>query len=157
MRGLYQAFTGDDQPPQPNPGWMFAAMPLNFAGVPDNPMYALRMPQPRLVRLLEKRARDLGVDLRWGHGLVGLRQDSESVALTVSSPENEYGIAADYVVGADGGRSLVRKTLGIDFPGFTSPMISRTRPRAYPRRTPPTRQQHRDSGIRPAALRAQPL
>ncbi|WP_445159763.1 FAD-dependent monooxygenase [Mycobacterium sp. Dal123C01] len=125
MRGLYQAFTGDDRPPQPNPGWMFAAMALNFAGVPDNPMYALRMQQPRLVRLLEKRARDLGVDLRWGHGLVGLRQDSESVALTVSSPENEYGIAANYAVGADGGRSLVRKILGVDFPGFTSPMISR--------------------------------
>ena len=125
MRGLYHAFTGDDQPPQPNPGWMFAAMPLNFADLPDNPMYALRMPQPRLVRLLEKRARDLGVDLRWGHGLVGLQQDSESVALTVTSPENEYRIAADYVVGADGGHSLVRKMLGVDFPGFTSPMISR--------------------------------
>ena len=50
MRGLYQAFTGDDQPPQPSYGWMFAAMTLNFLGVPDNPMYMLRMPQPRLVR-----------------------------------------------------------------------------------------------------------
>lgn len=125
MRGLYQTFTGDDQPPQASYGWMFAAMALNFADVPDNPMYALRMPQPRLVRLLEKRARDLGVDLRWGHGLVGLHQGSESVALTVSSPEREYGIAAGYVVGADGGHSLVRKSLGIDFPGTTSPMVSR--------------------------------
>jgi 2-polyprenyl-6-methoxyphenol hydroxylase-like FAD-dependent oxidoreductase len=43
----------------------------------------------------------------------------------VSSPENDYGIVADYVVGADGGRSLVRKILGVDFPGFTSPMVSR--------------------------------
>ena len=125
LRGLYQSFTGDDQPPQPSQGWMFAAMTLNFADVPDNPMHALRMPQPRLVRLLEKRARGLGVDLRWGHGLVGLQQGSESVALTVSSPEREYGIAAGYVVGADGGHSLVRKSLGIDFPGTTSPMVSR--------------------------------
>ena len=125
MRGLYQTFSGDDQPPQPSYGWMFAAMTLNFADVPDNPMYALRMPQPRLVRLLEKRARDLGVDLRWGHGLVGLQQGSESVALTVSSPEREYGITAGYVVGADGGHSLVRKSLSIDFPGTTSPMVSR--------------------------------
>lgn len=38
----------------------------------DNPMYAMLMPQPRLVRLLEKRARDLGVDVRWGHELVGI-------------------------------------------------------------------------------------
>ena len=49
-------------------------MPLNFVGLSDNPMYMLRMPQPRLVRLLEKRARDLGVDLRWGHELIDLRQ-----------------------------------------------------------------------------------
>ncbi len=125
MRGLYQAFTGDEQPPQPSYGWIFAAMVLNFADVPDNPMYALRMPQPQLVRLLEKRARDLGVDLRWGHGLVGLQQGTESVALTVSSPEHEYGLAASYLVGADGGHSLVRKSLGLDFPGTTSPMVSR--------------------------------
>lgn len=125
MRGLYQDFTGDDEPPQPSYGWIFAAMTLNFLGVPDNPMYALHMPQPRLVRLLEKRARDLGVDLRWGHELADVRPETESVALTVSSPEREYGIAAGYVVGADGGHSLVRKTLGIDFPGTTSPMVSR--------------------------------
>ncbi len=124
MRGLYQAFTGDG-PPQPSPGWMFAAMPLIFSDVPDNPMYAMLMPQPRLVRLLEKRARDLGVDLRWSHELVGIAAAPESVALRVSSPERDYTITAGYAVGADGGRSLVRKSLGIDFPGTTSPMVSR--------------------------------
>jgi 2-polyprenyl-6-methoxyphenol hydroxylase-like FAD-dependent oxidoreductase len=125
MRGLYQAFTGDEDPPQPSYGWIFAAMPLNFLGVPDNPMYVMRMQQPRLVRLLEKRARDLGVDLRWGHELVGLRPGPESVALTVSSPEREYEVDAGYLVGADGAHSLVRKTLGIDFPGTTSPTVAR--------------------------------
>jgi 2-polyprenyl-6-methoxyphenol hydroxylase-like FAD-dependent oxidoreductase len=125
MRGLYREFTGDEHPPRPAYGWIFAAMTLNFLGVPDNPMYLLPMQQPRLVRLLEKRARDLGVDLRWGHELTGLRQDPESVALTVSSPEREYGIAAGYLVGADGGRSLVRKTVGIDFPGVTSDTVGR--------------------------------
>jgi 2-polyprenyl-6-methoxyphenol hydroxylase-like FAD-dependent oxidoreductase len=125
MRGLYREFTGDDDPPHPAYGWMFAAMALNFLGVPDNPMYLLPMQQPRLVRLLEKRARDLGVDVRWGHELIGLRPDPESVALTVSSPEREYGIAAGYLVGADGGRSLVRKTVGIDFPGTTSDTVGR--------------------------------
>jgi len=125
MRGLYREFTGDDDPPHPTYGWIFAAMTLNFLGVPDNPMYVLPMQQPRLVRLLEKRARDLGVELRWGHELVGLRQDPESVALTVSSPQGEYRVAAGHLVGADGGRSLVRKTAGIDFPGVTSDMVSR--------------------------------
>jgi 2-polyprenyl-6-methoxyphenol hydroxylase-like FAD-dependent oxidoreductase len=100
-------------------------MTLNFQGVPNNPMYLLPMQQPRLVRLLEKRARDLGVDLRWGHELVDLGRQPESVALKVSSPEREYGIAAGYLVGADGGRSLVRKTVGIDFPGVTSDTVGR--------------------------------
>jgi 2-polyprenyl-6-methoxyphenol hydroxylase-like FAD-dependent oxidoreductase len=125
MRGLYQAFTGDQDPPKPTYGWIFAGMTLNFLGVPDNPMYAMLMPQPRLVRMLEKRARDLGVDLRWGHELTGLRQEPESVALSVSSPEREYRIAAGYLVGADGGRSLVRKTVGIDFPGTTLDVVGR--------------------------------
>ncbi|OBB85539.1 FAD-dependent oxidoreductase [Mycobacterium colombiense] len=125
MRGLYRLFTGDEKPPQPSPGWIFAAMTLNFLGVPDNPMYAMPIQQPRLVRLLEKRARDLGVDLRWGHELIGLRQEPESVALSVSSPERAYHIAAGHLVGADGGRSLVRKTVGIDFPGTTSDTVAR--------------------------------
>ncbi len=125
MRGLYREFTGDEDPPHPTYGWIFAAMALNFLGVPDNPMYVLPMQQPRLVRLLEKRARDLGVDVRWGHELIDLRRDPESVALTVSSPERGYGIAAGYLVGADGGRSLVRKKVGIDFPGVTSDTVGR--------------------------------
>ena len=37
-------------------------------------MHALLLPQPRLVRLLEKRARDLGVDIRWGHELTRCAQ-----------------------------------------------------------------------------------
>ena len=125
MRGLYQAFTGDADPPEPSYGWIFAGMTLNFLGMTDNPMYAMLLPQPRLVRLLEKRARDLGVDLRWGHELVGLAQEPESVVLSVSSPEGDYRLAAGYLVGADGGRSLVRKTVGIDFPGSTSETVGR--------------------------------
>jgi 2-polyprenyl-6-methoxyphenol hydroxylase-like FAD-dependent oxidoreductase len=125
MRGLYQAFTGDEKPPHPSYGWIFAGMTLNFLGVPDNPMYAMVMPQPRLVRLLEKRARDLGVDLRWGHELVGLQPQPESVALSVSSPERDYHIAAGHLVGADGGHSLVRKAVGIGFPGTTFDSVAR--------------------------------
>lgn len=123
QRGLYQAFTGDDAPPRPAAGWMFAAMPLDFLGLVDNPMYAMLMPQPRLVRLLADRARHLGVDVRWGHELVGLSADP--VTVTVSSPEREYVIAADYLVGADGGRSPVRKMMGIGFPGSTSDTVGR--------------------------------
>jgi 2-polyprenyl-6-methoxyphenol hydroxylase-like FAD-dependent oxidoreductase len=125
LRGLYREFTGDPNPPQPVYGWIFAAMTLNFSEVPDNPMYALPIQQPRVVRLLEKRARDLGVDVRWAHELTGLRQEANSVGVTVSSPEREYRIDAGYLVGADGGRSLVRKAVGIGFPGYTSKTVGR--------------------------------
>ena len=89
-------------------------------------MYALLLPQPRLVRLLEKRARDLGVDVRWGHELTSLTVGSDAVAVTVSvARRRTYRVDAAYLVGADGGRSTVRKTAGIDFPGHTSPIVSR--------------------------------
>jgi 2-polyprenyl-6-methoxyphenol hydroxylase-like FAD-dependent oxidoreductase len=125
MRGLYHAFGGDDGPPQPAYGWMFAGMSLSFLGIEDNPMYALIIPQPRLVRLLEKRARDLGVDIRWGSELVALDARDDGVALTVAAPDGQHRMDAAYLVGADGGRSMVRKAAGIEFPGHTSPIVSR--------------------------------
>ncbi|WP_420093183.1 FAD-dependent monooxygenase [Mycolicibacterium sphagni] len=123
MRGLYSAFTGDDQPPQALPGWMFSGMQLQYPS--DSPMYAMMMPQPRLVRLLEQHARDLGVDLRWGHELTGLRPGADDVELSVATVDGVYTLKTGYLVGADGGRSLVRKSVGIDFPGTTSATVAR--------------------------------
>lgn len=125
MRGLYHLFGGGDGPPQPVDGWLFAGMPLSFLGVENNPMHALLLPQPRLVRLLEKRARDLGVDVRWGHELTDLSPTADAVSVTVAAGARTYRLDADYLVGADGGRSTVRKGVGIDFPGSTSPIVSR--------------------------------
>ena len=89
-------------------------------------MYALLLAQPRLVRLLEKRARDLGVDIRWGHELTAQSAGDDAVSVDGRRPpERTYRIAADYLVGADGGRSTVRKSAGIDFPGSTSPTVAR--------------------------------
>jgi 2-polyprenyl-6-methoxyphenol hydroxylase-like FAD-dependent oxidoreductase len=125
MRGLYNLFGGADGPPQPAYGWMFAGISLSFLGVEDNPMYALLLAQPRLVRLLEKRARDLGVDIRWGHELTGLEAGADAVHAAVRSTDQAYELTADYLVGADGGRSTVRKNADVGFPGHTSPIVSR--------------------------------
>ncbi len=125
MRDLYHTFGGDEGPPKPAYGWMFAGVSLSFLGIEDNPMYALLIQQPRLVRLLEKRARDLGVDIRWGHVLTAMRVDDDNVALTVATPGRSYRMDAGHLVGADGGRSTVRKAVGIGFPGHTSPIVSR--------------------------------
>jgi 2-polyprenyl-6-methoxyphenol hydroxylase-like FAD-dependent oxidoreductase len=125
MRGLYHEFTGALDPPQPVPGFIFSGLPVSFAGLPDNPMYTLLIPQPRLVRLLAKRARDLGVEIRWGHELTDLAQHDVGVTVTVAGPDGAYELATSYLVGADGGHSLVRKRVGIGFPGTTTPMVTR--------------------------------
>jgi 2-polyprenyl-6-methoxyphenol hydroxylase-like FAD-dependent oxidoreductase len=125
MRGLYHLFGGEEGPPKPAYGWMFAGLSLNFLDLEDNPMYALLLQQPRLVRLLEKRARDLGVDIRWGHELTALRAGDTNVALTVATTGRAYRMDAGYLVGADGGRSTVRKSIGVGFPGSTAPIVSR--------------------------------
>jgi 2-polyprenyl-6-methoxyphenol hydroxylase-like FAD-dependent oxidoreductase len=125
MRGLYADFTGDERPPQPLPAWMFSGMQLRYPDPSESPIHAMMMPQPRLVRLLEKRARDLGVDLRWGHELTGLHPGADNVGLRVGGTGGDYTLSAGYLVGADGGRSLVRKSVGIDFPGTTSDTVAR--------------------------------
>jgi 2-polyprenyl-6-methoxyphenol hydroxylase-like FAD-dependent oxidoreductase len=125
MRGLYQEFSGIDEPPAPLYEWIFAGMRVRVSGIPDNPMYALMIQQPRLVRLLEKRARDLGVDVRWGHELTDLTARIHGVALTVTSPDGAYELDTTFLVGADGGRSPVRKSSGIGFPGYTTDTVAR--------------------------------
>lgn len=125
MRGLYEAFTGDAAPPRPSHGWMFAGMSLDFGDVVDNPMYSLLLQQPRLVRLLDEHARALGVDVRWGHELRDLSAREDGVGLTVRSPAGTYSLDAAWLIAADGGRSMIRKAVGIGFPGHTSPTVSR--------------------------------
>jgi 3-(3-hydroxy-phenyl)propionate hydroxylase len=60
-------------------------------------------------------------DVRFSHAVTGLTETPEGVAVEVTSPSGVETIHADYVIGADGGRSTVRKLAGIDFEGFTYP------------------------------------
>jgi 2-polyprenyl-6-methoxyphenol hydroxylase-like FAD-dependent oxidoreductase len=125
MRGLYQELGGPPGAPQPIPGYMFSGMPLSFEGVADNPMHALLIPQPRLVRALEKQVRDAGVPIRWGHAVTDLVQHDGRVTLTVAGPAGPYPLTTRYLVAADGGRSPIRKLTGIEFPGTTSDEVLR--------------------------------
>jgi len=125
MRGLYERFTGSSEPPKPLYEWIFSGMSVPLFGMADNPMYALMLGQPQLVRQLDAHARELGVDIRWGHELIGLESHSDGVKVNVSTSEETYTLEATYLVGADGGRSTVRKMVGIDFPGHTSNTVAR--------------------------------
>ncbi|WP_158883691.1 FAD-dependent monooxygenase [Amycolatopsis anabasis] len=120
IRGLYHEFGGPPGPPRPAPAFYFGGMPVSFATLDTNPVHTLLISQPKLVRQLEKRARGLSVDIRWGHELTGLTQHDDHVVVTVAGPEGPYEITTNFLVGADGGKSLVRKETGIAFPGTTT-------------------------------------
>ena len=60
-------------------------------------------------------------DVRFAHGVTGLTETATGVEVVAASPDGPVKIKADYVIGADGGRSTVRKLAGIEFEGFTYP------------------------------------
>ncbi|PBC81385.1 2-polyprenyl-6-methoxyphenol hydroxylase [Streptomyces sp. 2224.1] len=79
--------------------------------------YALAVPQPVTERLLNERAVELGTEIRRGCEVVGLSQDEDGVTVEPASGGHGTHLRARYVVGCDGGRSAVRKLLGVGFPG----------------------------------------
>lgn len=119
-RGFHSVLAGTDDPPQPSPWAMFAALTLDLAGTADTQNYMVAVQQPRLVQVLAERAGEYDVDIRWGHRLTGLDQRADGVTVQVAGPDGDYELAAKYLVGADGGTSQTRKLAGIDFPGMTS-------------------------------------
>ena len=93
-----------------------------FAGIPKPPPerldtahpYTLGIPQPVSDRLLTEHAIELGVEIRRGCELVGLSQDEDGVTVELADGSE---LRSRYLVGCDGGRSAVRKLLGVGFPG----------------------------------------
>lgn len=119
-RGLYERISGNPGSPQPNSTYfMFGAMTMNLSLLADSPIYTLPAPQAHIVRVLEMRAVELGVEIRRGHEVVGLEQDDDTVAVDVVADDGAYQLVGRYVVGADGAHSVTRKRSGIAFPGVT--------------------------------------
>jgi len=112
----------------PAPGFPFGGVQVDLTHLADPPLRVLGLPQPRLERLLDERARELGVDIRRGHEVLGVNQDDTMVTRDVHGPDGPYRVSARYLVGCDGGRSRVRDRAGIPFPGTTYPEINRLCP-----------------------------
>ncbi|MDG4784823.1 rifampin monooxygenase [Micromonospora sp. WMMD1102] len=94
------------------------------AGLDTAHGYVLGIPQTLTDRLLAEHAAEVGAEIRRGAPVVGLEQNDDSVTVLVANELLENGsvtpLRARFVVGCDGGRSTVRKLLGIGFPGEPS-------------------------------------
>ena len=83
----------------------------------------LMLPQYLTEGVLRERLAELGHAPRFGHELTGFEHEDEGVTARLATADGTTTtIRARYLVGADGGRSFVRKALAIDFPGESMKM-----------------------------------
>lgn len=67
--------------------------------------------------MLAVRACSLGIEVRRECDVTGFVQQADDVDVRWASPTGEHQLRCAYLVGCDGGRSLIRKMAGFDFPG----------------------------------------
>ncbi|RBM24386.1 rifampin monooxygenase [Streptomyces sp. PT12] len=116
QRGLLERFLARGTR-YPVGGFFAAIAKPSPAGLDTAHPYVLGIHQPLTDRLLAERAAELGAEIRRGHELVELSQDERGVNAELADGTR---LRARYLVGCDGGRSTVRKLLGVGFPGEPS-------------------------------------
>ncbi len=77
------------------------------------------LPQFLTEQIMRERLTELGCQVQFGCELLGFEQDADGITAILWAAGGRQTVRARYLVGADGGRSFVRKTLGVDFPGKT--------------------------------------
>ncbi len=84
--------------------------------------YVVQCEQFKTVKLILDRLRKLSnVEVLFGHEVIEVKQYEHSVTAEVHGPQGDKEYTGSYLIGADGGRSVVRKQCGIAFAGFTWP------------------------------------
>src|SRR5262249_37224740 len=96
----------------------FGGLPIDVERLEGEPAKFVFVWEGVSERRLAERVSELGVELRRGHDVVGIREDVEFVELTVQSEQGTQTLRGRFVVGCDGGRSTVRELAGIPFPGL---------------------------------------
>lgn len=93
----------------------FSQMRLDISDFPTRHPYGLALWQIHIERILADWVGELAVPLYGGREVTGVAQDGSGVDVELS---NGQVLRTTYVVGCDGGRSVVRKAAGIEFPGW---------------------------------------
>jgi 2-polyprenyl-6-methoxyphenol hydroxylase-like FAD-dependent oxidoreductase len=121
QRGIADRFLAEGQTAQVA---SFAGTPLDISDFPTRHPYALGLWQNHIERILAGWVAELAVPVYFAREVTGFAQDETGVDVEVSGGRS---LRAEYLVGCDGGRSLVRKAAGIEFPGWdptTSSLIA---------------------------------
>jgi 3-(3-hydroxy-phenyl)propionate hydroxylase len=98
----------------------FAHIPLDIGDFPTRHNYGLALWQKHFERILAGWIEELAIPIYRGREVTGFAQDDTGVDVELSDSQS---LRAQYLVGCDGGRSVVRKAAGIAFPGW-DPTIS---------------------------------
>ncbi len=117
QRGIADRFLAEGQKVQ---AIGFAGVTLDISDFPTRHPYSLGLWQNHIERILVGWVGELRVPMYRGIEVTGFRQDDSDVVVDLSDGES---LRAQYLVGCDGGRSLIRKAAGIAFPG-SEPTIS---------------------------------
>ncbi len=111
QRGIAERFLSEGQA---FPAVGFAGIPLDISDFPTRHNYLLALWQSIFESILADWVEELEVPILRGLEVVGFAQDDTGVDVELS---DDTSLRAEYLVGCDGGRSLVRKAAGIDFVG----------------------------------------
>jgi 3-(3-hydroxy-phenyl)propionate hydroxylase len=121
QRGVVDRFLAEGKTMQVQ---AFGGVPMDISDFPTRHNYGLGLWQNHIERILAGWVRELGVTIQYGIEVTGFKQDAAGVDVALSDGRS---LRAQYIVGCDGGRSLIRKAAGIDFPGWdptTSSLIA---------------------------------
>jgi len=93
----------------------FHMVPLSISDFPTRHNYGLALWQKHIDRILAEWVAELPVTVYRGREVAGFAQDESGVDVALLDGQS---LRAEYIVGCDGGRSVIRKSAGIEFPGW---------------------------------------
>ena len=112
LRGVADRFLAEGQVAQ---AAMFGTTVLDMSDFPTRHPYSLGIWQNQIERIMAAWIAELPVRIDYGREVTGFARDDTGVEVELSDGQS---LRARYLVGCDGGRSVIRKAAGIEFPGW---------------------------------------